>query len=48
MLSAAETKLGAIYLNFIEAISKITCLEEMIHPQPTTLLKTDNIKFIVL
>jgi hypothetical protein len=42
MSSAAEAKLGALYINAREAIPCHTLLEEMGHKQPPTPIQTDN------
>jgi hypothetical protein len=42
MLSAAEAEIGSVFLNAKEATILRTTLEEMGHPQPHTLLQTDN------
>jgi hypothetical protein len=42
MSSAAEAKLGALYINAREAVPCRTLLREMGHPQPPTPIQTDN------
>ena len=42
MSSAAEAKLGALYLNAKEAVYLRQILDEMGHPQPKTPIQTDN------
>ena len=42
MSSAAEAKLGAIYINCREAIPARQLLKEMGHKQPTAPMQTDN------
>jgi hypothetical protein len=42
MSSAPEAELGALYVNARKAIPQRQLLEEMGHPQPTTLMQTDN------
>ncbi len=42
MSSAAEAKLGALYINACEAIPMQQLLEEMGHKQPPTPIQTDN------
>ena len=42
MSSAAEAKLGALYINAREAVPQRQLLEEMGHPQPPTPMQTDN------
>jgi hypothetical protein len=42
MPSAAEADIGSVFLNAKEATFIPTILEEMGHPQPPTLLHTDN------
>ena len=42
MSSAAEAELGALFINFCEAISARLALEEMGHRQPPTQMQTDN------
>ena len=42
MSSAAEAKLGALYINFCEAIPACHSLIKMGHPQPPTPVQTDN------
>ena len=42
MASAAETELGALFLNLQEGVSIKITLEEMVHPQPTTPVQVDN------
>jgi hypothetical protein len=42
MSSAAETKLGALFLNAKEAVYLHQILTKMGHPQPRTLIQTDN------
>eukprot|EP00804_Cyclotella_cryptica_P028370 CCRYP_016433-RA/>CCRYP_016433-RA protein AED:0.40 eAED:0.40 QI:0/-1/0/1/-1/1/1/0/247 len=42
MSSAAETKLGALYINACEVIPLRHLLTEMGHPQPPTPIQTDN------
>jgi hypothetical protein len=43
MTSAAEAEIGAIYINCQEAVPARHTLEYMGHPQPPTLMQTDNI-----
>jgi hypothetical protein len=40
--SAAETEMGALFLNAKEGINIRNILREMGHPQPATPLQTDN------
>ena len=42
MASAAEAKVAAFYLNAQEALAIRQCLIKLGHPQPSTLLKTEN------
>jgi hypothetical protein len=42
MSSAAEAKLGVLYINTCEAVPCQTLLHEMGHPQPPTPIQTDN------
>ena len=42
MSSAAETELGALFINFREAIPARHALETMGHKQLTTPIQTDN------
>ncbi len=42
MSSAAEAKLGALYINAHEAVPQHQVLEEMGHPKPPTPIQTDN------
>ena len=42
MGSAAEAEVAALYLNAQEAIPLRYCLEELGHPQPATIIRTDN------
>jgi hypothetical protein len=42
MSSAAEAKLGALYLNAKEAVYLCQILSKMGHPQPKTPIQTDN------
>ena len=42
MSSAAEAKLGALYINEREAVPCRTVLHEMGHPQPPTPIQTNN------
>jgi hypothetical protein len=42
MSSAAESKIGSVFLNAKEATILRTTLEEVRHPHPSTPLKTDN------
>jgi hypothetical protein len=42
MSSAAEAKLGALYINACEAIPMQQVLKEMSHKQPPTPIQTDN------
>jgi hypothetical protein len=42
MSSAAESELGALFINAKQAIPQRTTLEEMGHPQPPTQMQTDN------
>ncbi len=42
MSSAAEAKLGALYLNAKEAVYLQQILSEMGHPQPKTPIQMDN------
>ena len=48
MASAAEAELGALFLNFQEAIPILTTLEEMGHSQPPTPFQVDNSTALVL
>ena len=43
MTSAAEAKIGAMYINARETVPMRRTLEEMGHPQPRTPLQTENI-----
>jgi hypothetical protein len=43
MSSVAKAKLGALYVNTCVAILQRQLLEEIGHPQPLTLMQTDNI-----
>ena len=43
MSSAVEAEIGALYLNAGEAVYLQQILAEMGHPQPPTLIQTDNI-----
>jgi hypothetical protein len=43
MSSAAEAKVGALYINVREAVPMRITLEEMGHPQPRTPMQTDNL-----
>ncbi len=43
MSSAAEAKLGALFINAKTAVSMQRTLEEMGHPQPRTPIQTDNL-----
>ncbi len=43
MSSAAEAKVGALYINCREAIPACHTLKFMGHPQPLTPMQTDNI-----
>ena len=40
--SAAESELGALFLNGQKGVALRTTLEELNHPQPPTPIKTDN------
>ena len=42
MSSAAEAKIGALFINSRQAVPTRTALEEMGHPQPPTPIQTDN------
>ena len=42
MGSSAEAEVAALYLNAQEAIPLRYCLEELGHPQPATIIRTDN------
>ena len=42
MSSAAEAKLGALFINFKESIPAHQSLEEIGHIQPPTPMQTDN------
>ena len=42
MSSAAETEVGAMFLNGREAIPIRKCLKNMVHPQPPTPMIVDN------
>jgi hypothetical protein len=42
MTSAAEAKLGALYINAKNAVKECIILEEMGQPQPPTPIQTDN------
>jgi hypothetical protein len=42
MSSAAKAELGALYINTRQAIPQRKLLEEISHPQPPTLMQTDN------
>ena len=42
MSSAAEAKLGALYISAKEAVPMCCLLEEMGHPQPKTPIQVDN------
>jgi hypothetical protein len=42
MSSAAESELGALFVNAKHAVPQRTTLEEMGHPQPRTPMQTDN------
>jgi hypothetical protein len=42
MASAAESKVGALFVNSQEAIPLRYALEELGHPQPPTPVQTDN------
>jgi hypothetical protein len=42
MSSAAEAKVGALYINCMEAVPARQTLEFMRHPQPSTPMQTDN------
>ena len=42
MGSAAETEIGASYMNAQESLPIRVCLEEMGHPQPPTPIQVDN------
>ncbi len=42
MSSAAEAKLGALYINACKAVLQCQLLEEMGHPQPPTPIQADN------
>jgi hypothetical protein len=43
MLLAAEAKMGALFINAKEAVHMRCILDEMGHPQPCTLIQTDNL-----
>jgi hypothetical protein len=43
MSSAAESELGALFINAKQALPQRTTLEEMGHPQPPTPIQTDNL-----
>jgi hypothetical protein len=42
MSSAADAKLGALFINAKTAVSMQRMLEELGHPQPQTPIQTDN------
>jgi hypothetical protein len=42
MSSAAEAKIGALYINFWEAVPACHILEFLGHPQPPTPIQTNN------
>ena len=42
MSLAAEAEIGALFINSRQAILARTTLEEMVHAQPPTPIKTDN------
>ncbi len=42
MSSAAEAKIGALYINAWKGVKERNILEEMGHTQPPTLIQTDN------
>ena len=42
MGSAAEAKVGGLYMNTLELSSMRTPLEELDYPQPPTSIRTDN------
>jgi hypothetical protein len=42
MSSAAEAKIGALYINCWEAVPACHTLVFLGHPQPPTLIQTDN------
>jgi hypothetical protein len=42
MASAAEVEVGGLFVNGQDAVPLQTTLEELNHPQPPTLIKTDN------
>jgi hypothetical protein len=44
MSLAAESELGALFINAKNAVPQRTTLEEMGHPQPPTPMQTDNSK----
>jgi hypothetical protein len=44
MSSAAEAKLGALFINAKEAVHMRRILQEMGHPQPRTPIQTDNLR----
>ena len=48
MASAAEAKLGALFLNCQEAVTIRIFLEEMGHAQPRTLVQVDNSTALVI
>ena len=42
MQTAAEAECGGLYMNAKEAVPMRVTLEELGHPQPATLMRTDN------
>ena len=48
MASAAEAKLGALFLNCQEAVPIQITLEEMVHPQPPTPVQVDKSTALVI
>ena len=40
--SAAEAKIGTLFINFREAVPARNTLEEMVHKQPPTPMQTNN------
>ena len=43
IMLAAEVEIGAMYINYHEALPKIIALIEMGNPQPRTPMQTDNL-----
>ena len=43
IMLAAEVEIGAMYINYHEALPKIIALIEMGHPQPSMKMKTENL-----